>query len=255
VISSSKVDTLAMASAFYPLSYNDVWMTGLPRNDFILRDQDLLPEDMRGQLELLRNLLQGRRLVLFVPTFKHGQGESYYHFTDEELAILEDWLRQNNAVLGVREHMADRARTYNRMLCDIGAINLGDYRFPNIEVLYREAAVLVTDYSSCFIDFMLTGKPMVSFAYDYDSYVNRERGLFYDMDFAFPGPVAKDFDQLIESLTQAFGVPGERAMAEYEWKRRLFFDYCDDQNASRVVDKVKALYQETPDRAPGSRSN
>ena len=37
----------------------------------------------------------------------------------------------------------------------------------------------------------------------------------------------------------------ERAAPEvddYAWKRSLFFDHLDDQNARRVVNRVKALY-------------
>src|SRR5690606_21549422 len=62
VISSSKVDALAMASAFYPLRYQDVWITGLPRNAFILRDEQRLPVDFRQELAKLVEELGGRRL-------------------------------------------------------------------------------------------------------------------------------------------------------------------------------------------------
>ncbi len=242
VISSSRVDTMAMASAFYPLSYNDVWLTGLPRHDFILRRFEALPAHLREQALRLRRQLDGRRLLLFVPTFRHAQEGGYHHFSDDELAVLGDWLRRHDAVLGVREHMADTARTYSALLSRIGAIDLGDNRFPDVEVLYREAALLLTDYSSCFIDFMLTGKPMFSFAYDHARYAGSERGLFYDMDHVFPGPVCRDFAQLAGALEHAFGQPDALAQAEYEWKRRLFFDYHDDDNAWRVVQKVKGLY-------------
>lgn len=250
VISSSKVDTMAMASAFYPLSYNDVWMTGLPRNDFILRDYDALPEDLRQQVQLLRAMLDGRRLVLFVPTFKHAQAGGYYHFTEDELNYLRQWSGRNNVVLGVREHMADGTHTYFRMLSEIGAINLGNRWFPNVEVLYREADLLITDYSSCFIDFMLTGKPMLSFAYDYDNYVNEERGLFYDLTDAFPGRVCKDFEQLAAALETISLEGPARPNSEYVWKRKLFFDYLDDGSSARCVARVKSLYTDSwnPDK-------
>src|SRR5678816_3948461 len=103
------------------------------------------------------------------------------------MTFLRDWLRRHNAVLGVREHMADKARTYSRMLSSLDILDLSSARYPNIEMLYREAALLVTDYSSCAIDFMLTGRPAISFAYDHDQYANSERGLFYDLEHVFPG--------------------------------------------------------------------
>jgi CDP-glycerol glycerophosphotransferase (TagB/SpsB family) len=241
VISSSKVDTLAMATAFYPLSYGDVWNTGLPRNDFILRVPDLLPADMRAQADRLDDMLDGRRLVLFMPTFRNAQEDGYYRFTDEEKGFLKHWLERNGAVLGMREHMADSARAYSHQLGELGTLDLSDAMFPNVEVLYRASAALITDYSSCFIDYMLTGKPAVSFAYDHDSYLGMERGAFYDLDFVFPGPVCRTFSQLRTALESLFAHADPAVLASLEWKRRLFFDHVDDQSSARVVARVKQI--------------
>ncbi len=252
VIAASRVDAMAMASAFYPLSYNDVWVTGLPRHDFITCRPEKLPAHLAEQSERLQQLLGGRRLVLFVPTFRHAQSEAYYPFDAEELAWLKQWLDRNDAVLGVREHMADKARVYGSALGTIGALDLSDARFEDVEVLYRHAATLLTDYSSCFIDFMLTGRPMFSFAYDFDSYVYGERGLFYDMDHVFPGPVCRDFDQLRAALGTAFDPPDELERERYTWKRRVFLDHVDDANAWRVAQKVKQLYRGVASLPPGA---
>lgn len=241
VISSSKVDTMAMASAFYPLSINEVWNTGLPRNDFILRDVERLPADMRAQLAMLEELLAGRRLVLFMPTFRNDQEDAYYRFTDEQKRFLRGWLERHEAVLGVREHMADEARTYSSQLSGLEPLDLSDARFPNVEMLYRASSALITDYSSCFIDYMLTGKPAVSFAYDHDRYLGVERGAFYDLDFVFPGPVCRSFDELANALESLFDPPNDVERAALAWKRRLFFDHVDDRNAARVVERVKQL--------------
>lgn len=246
VIAASRVDAMAMASAFYPLSYNDVWVTGLPRHDFIMRPIETLPEDMQLEDVRLRSLLGGRRLVLFVPTFRNTQENGYYLFKDEELQWLEAWLERHDAVLGVREHMADKAHVYGSQLSAIGAVDLGDQRFPDIEILYRQADLLLTDFSSCFIDFMLTGKPMASFAYDYEQYIHGERGLFYDMEHVFPGPVCRDFQALRHALEHADDLPTAMTDAGYRWKRQLLFDYQDDANAWRVVQHVKALYRNVP---------
>ena len=241
VISSSKVDTLAMAASFYPLSIGEVWNTGLPRNDFILRERERLPVDLREQLDRLERMLEGRRLVLFMPTFRNAQEDAYYRFADGEVAFLADWLQRNNAVLGMREHMADDARVYSRQLAGLGCLDLSDDAFPNVEVLYRASSALVTDYSSSFIDYMLTGKPAVSFAYDHDRYLGIERGAFYDLEFAFPGPVCRGFAELRQALEHIFAPVSDTERAKLEWKRALFFDRVDDRSSARVADKVRQL--------------
>jgi len=100
---------------------------------------------------------------------------------------------------------------------------------------------LITDYSSCFIDFMLTDKPMISFAYDLDHYAEVERGLFYELEHVFPGPVCRDFTALEQALENSLAPPDALATASYQWKKRTFFDHYDDCNAARLVQRVKQL--------------
>lgn len=242
VISSSHMDRLAMSAAFFPASYPDMWPTGLPRNDFIVRAEERLPADLRATIDRLREELAGRRLVMFLPTFRDGQGEAQYKFSESELAWLAAWAQRHGAVLGVREHMADKARTYSSALMPLGAIDLSSRRYPDLEILYRIADALISDYSSCLVDFMMTGKPVVSFAYDYDRYNSSERGLFYELDRVLPGPVCRSFDELATALDGVFDTRTDQQDEEYDWKRRIFFDHLDDQASWRVVKRVKGLY-------------
>jgi CDP-glycerol glycerophosphotransferase (TagB/SpsB family) len=237
VICSSKIDALAMTAAFYPLTFHQVWNTGLPRNDFILRSEEVLPVDFQEELTRLRGLLGDRRLVLFMPTFRNAQSEGYYRFSPEEIAWLDEWLQTNNCVLGVREHMADSARLYSAQLAGLPVLDLSDQQFANVEILYRVSSALITDYSSAFIDYMLTGKPAVSFAYDYEFYL-LERGGFYDLDLIFPGPICKNFAELQGALQQLFNAQMDES---YRFKRRLFFDHVDDNNSARVAEKIRDL--------------
>jgi CDP-glycerol glycerophosphotransferase (TagB/SpsB family) len=242
IITSSKLDTLTMTAAFHPLRIHEMWPTGLPRNDFVVRPDDRLPADLLAQVEQLRSEVGGRRLVMFLPTFKDGQADAYYHFTGGEIDWLRGWMARHDAVLGVREHMADKARTYSQMLAPLEPINLSSRRYPDLEPLYRVADALISDYSSCLVDFLLTGKRVISFAYDYDHYVNVERGLFYDLEKVLPGKVCRDFDTLAVALDEVFEGRTAEQVEDYAWRRSLFFDHLDDRNAARVVRRVKDLY-------------
>jgi len=237
VIASSRTDTLAMAAAFFPLTVAQMWNTGLPRNDFILQEEQGLAPDLSSELAKLRTLVGGRRLALFMPTFRNAQSEGYYQFEKHELEWLNRWLKENSCVLGVREHMADTDRVYGSQLADLPVIDLSDAEFVHPELLYREADLLITDYSSAFIDYMLTGKPAVSFAFDLESY-EVERGGFYDLDQVFPGPIARDFDELEKVLT---GVFDREEDPTYALKRALLHDHLDGESSRRVADKIREL--------------
>jgi CDP-glycerol glycerophosphotransferase (TagB/SpsB family) len=248
VVTSSAIDTLAMTAAFHPLTREHMWQTGLPRNDFVVRATADLPPDLAAQRTRLLDELDGRRLVMFLPTFKKDQADAYYHFTASDLAWLRDWSVRHHAVIGLREHMADQARVYSSLLGPLDPVNLSSRRYPDLEVLYGAADALVSDYSSCLVDFMLTGKPVVSFAYDLDRYANEERGLFYDLDQVLPGPVARDFGQLASALDGVFVPRTPEQDEEYDWKRRIFFEHLDDGNARRVVTRVRELAVREPSR-------
>ncbi len=249
VVCSSAMDRLAMTAAFYPLDYGKFWCTGLPRNDFIMRPLEAMPADFQAQEARLRREVGSRRLVLFMPTFRNDQAEGAYHFDADELAWLAGWQRRENVVLGVREHMADRGHAYMEQLSRLGVLDLSSRRWPNVEVLYRVGAALVSDYSSCMVDFLLTGRPVVSFAYDLDRYANRERGLFYDLEQVLPGPVCRSFEELATALDGLFWEPVVLLRRRYDRRREIFFDICDDANAWRVVTQAKGLYVRCAERA------
>ena len=242
VITSSHIDALAMSAAFFPLELQDMWVTGLPRNDFVVCPPDRLPDDLHRQQLRLEEEVGGRRLLMFLPTFKDGQADSYYRFAPDEVERLRAWCHRHDAVIGVREHMADRAGTYARALASLDPIDLSSRRYPDLEVLYRAADALLSDYSSCLVDFMLTGKPVVSFAYDLDRYSSQERGLFYDLEEVLPGPVCRTFEELSGALDRVFEQPTPEQSEDYAWRRSLFFDHLDDQASWRVVTRVKGLY-------------
>lgn len=243
IIAASDVDRLAMAAAYWPLTYHDIWVTGLPRHDFILAPEDKLPSDFISRAKRLKSRLKGKKFVLFAPTFRADQENGYYSFSEEEVSQLAAWLTKNKMIMGIREHMADRTRLYSSQLVGDCFIDVSERHFPDIELLYRHADILLTDYSSCFIDFMLTGRPMISFAFDQDSYTNSERGLFYDQEMVFPGPICTDFKALMQGFQKSVQPVTEADKQAYVWKTKFFHKYADDQNSQRVVERVKATYE------------
>jgi len=242
VIAASDVDRLAMTAAYWPLTYHDIWVTGLPRHDFILADEAQLPKDFPVRSARLKNELQGRKFILFAPTFRADQENGYYSFTDEEVQQLSDWLTRNNMAMGIREHMADKTRLYSSQLRGDCFFDASERIFPDIELLYRHADLLLTDYSSCFIDFMLTGRPMASFAFDQSSYAHSQRGLFYDQKMVFPGPVCTNFTDLMAGLETLLIPRSEAEQSAYDWKVEFFHKFRDCHNTDRVIERVNETY-------------
>lgn len=84
-----------------------------------------------------------------------------------------------------------------------GMVDVSGY--PSVEELMVAADVLVSDYSSIFFDFALTGKPAVVYAPDLASYRDVERGLYGDWPLDSGLPVAVDYEGLTSHLRRILG--------------------------------------------------
>lgn len=235
-VCSSEPDRDVMARAFAPIPRERVWQTGLPRNAFLLGAEDGLPADYREHLRRLEERLGGRRLVLYAPTWRE-RTESLYSFSREQAAALEQLFARHDAVLGVRGHPNVRGDAVFASRSDAGRIvSMDDLPDPN--VLLRRTDVLVTDYSSIYIDFLLLDRPILHFAYDLEDY-RAERGFLYEPEEAFAGPTALTFDDLVDQLDVALAEPGAFADRR-EQALRLFHDHPED-SAVEVTRRITRL--------------
>ena len=96
-----------------------------------------------------------------------------------------------------------RSHHMNRAGCVPGMIDVSGY--PSVEELMLAADILVSDYSSIFFDFALTGKPAVVYAPGLASYRDVERGLYGDWPLGSGLPVAADHDELASHLQRLLG--------------------------------------------------
>ncbi len=245
LIASSAIDAYAMAAIFHPLAPTNVWVTGLPRNDFLRLTEHALPTGLRDEIARIRALRGARRLILYAPTYRDASvaTERAYCFSDEEVARLKQMLRDHGAVLGIRSHyLVNGPAPFDpaRHLDDDVLLDLGHERFQEIASVLRESALVVTDYSSVYIDALYLGLPVLGFAYDLEHYRTRQNGLLYDLDLAFPGPITTTFDTLLSELDALLAQPQYRPDERYLTARRLFFQHLDANNSQRVVQRIHA---------------
>lgn len=244
LIASSDIDSYVMAAMYYPLNHRQVWITGLPRNDFLLKDESDLPRYLRRSVDAIRDIKKGRRLVLYAPTYRQtdvSKASRYYQFSDEEVERLKSVLRQHNAVLGYRPHYfrnSDSFFNLDRYIDGDLIVDLSQSAIPEISAAIRECDVLVTDYSSVYVDALYLNKPALCFAYDLDHYNDQQDGLLYDMSLVFPGPILREFPAVIEAISGVLSAPEGSSAQRQEAARKIFFKFNDDANSQRVFDCI-----------------
>ena len=165
----------------------------LPRNDalFTYTNEKILA--VKDKLGVPRD----KKVILYMPTYRE-----YAYDKDKKICLtppmdLEKWQRAlgNEYCLLVRAHyMVESAMGLqeNEFVKVVSS-------YPYLNDLYAVADILISDYSSAFVDYSILKRPMLCFAYDKEEY-EQKRGLYIDLEQELPCAVRKTEEQVIEDI-------------------------------------------------------
>ena len=228
MICSSTLDSLAMQSCFKKAERN-MWLTGLPRNDLLFFNDSQISDDLKNGLNWINDQLNQRKMVLYMPTWRDDK----FHnpkFNEREIAKLKLLLKSENAVLAVKIHP-------NAPPIDFGSlpiVNLSECPCPEVGLFLRKADVLITDYSSVWVDFLLLDRQIISYCPDISNY-KKTRGLLYDYDLVFPGKINVTFESFLKELKISFSTS---IISKQIRIKHLFHAFLDGKNSERVSKKI-----------------
>jgi len=115
-----------------------------------------------------------------------------------DLDRLNQFCMENNVLFLIKKHYYHNQEVENLdVYTNIKDITQTEY---DSQQLLKYADVLITDYSSCFVDFLLLDRPVIFYNYDHDQYVINDRDLYFDYDATTPGEKAKTFQELLSVL-------------------------------------------------------
>lgn len=211
--------------------------TGYPRTD----RQRLNPaeaEAAKGRLAEAGINIGHRKLVVFAPTWK---GSSFYSPSQdgerllEQAKQLEDLLGADRfqVVLKVHQTLAAHASSLpsaqGRLMPHSVPTNVG----------LGLADMLITDYSSIYVDYLATGRPLAFYIPDLEQYES-SRGI-YDTLEELPGPVSTSLEDLAQDL-RLMGDPGHSDAVRWSQVRdeaaHRFTPREDGRASERFVDVV-----------------
>lgn len=191
-ISDSAFETGVYKSAFWGVTDEKILLYGHPRND-IFFDREMMAQ-ARRKVDMTYGT-DGKKILLYAPTFREGGRTDCYTL---ELSELLGRLRirfggEWTAMVRLHPRMAKRTEVIPRGLDVIDAT-----AYMDMQELLAAADCMVTDYSSCVFDFMLTRRPAFLFATDIPEY-DAERSFYYPPD-ATPFPLAHDNAELMANV-------------------------------------------------------
>ena len=107
----------------------------------------------------------------------------------------------------------------------------------DISDLFFEADVLVTDYSSVYFDWLITGKPIVFSAYDLEEY---EEKYGFNEKYAkiIAGAIARTPDEIEDAISDALG-----DSTKYESKRGEIADLVFGNNRGGACNQIRKIIE------------
>lgn len=169
--------------------------TGMPRLDHFLEPQTA--EAARNDLYERYPELEGHRVILFAPTFRGtGQRTAYYPYDLVDIPALHELCLETDSYFIFEMHHFIRKRPPIEPEYQDRVLDLTD---ESLNELFHIADVLITDYSSCFYDYLLLKRPVVLYVPDKVAYT-ATRGVQRPIDEMAPGEVCESFDELLDTL-------------------------------------------------------
>ena len=206
-----------------------MWLTGLPRNDLLLFSDDQISKDLKKGSNWLDDKMGQKVMVLYMPTWRDNIDDNPT-FSEEEIAQLKLLLESKNAVLGVKIHPNAPPINFG----SLQIVDLSESPCPEVGIFLRKADVLITDYSSVWVDFLLLDRQIVSYCPDLSNY-QETRGFLYDYSSVFPGRVNETFDSFLKQLEVSLSNPIDSKQGRI---KHLFHEFLDSKNSERVSKKI-----------------
>ena len=201
---------------------------GMPRNDALFQ-----PWRMEG--EKWTEAAKGKFVVSYMPTHRlYGKGKiSPTPFADN--AEAQRWMEENGVLLVVKNH-PNMIKQFENGYRPYESECIKDITTAGIDpmtVVYH-SDVLITDYSSVWMDYLLTRRPMVF--YIYDDFVNDDVGVYYDIKEERVGHFCYSEQELFDLL--------KKIKANYDAMRpaddvvRKFHKYVDGNSCERYFKEI-----------------
>lgn len=201
-IATSPLFQKIMARAF-EISENNVLVTGQPCNDQLFRTHNALKK-------LGMNKNQYRKILMWMPTYRKSiigaihedgnvNGFGVQSVLSKNFDELNNLLKAQGYLLVIKPHPMDSINTLQLPESqNIRVLHNKDFDLAGV-TLYEalgETDVLLTDYSSVFIDYLNSGKPIAFIFDDIDRY-GQSRGFSFEkpMDY-LPGEKIISFEAL-----------------------------------------------------------
>jgi CDP-glycerol glycerophosphotransferase (TagB/SpsB family)/choline kinase len=231
LIASSQYTAELMADIF-KVSLDKVLVTGLPRNDVLFTNIPGAEVDIDQDYKKIMTEFKGKgtsKIIAYMPTFRRNSSNPLDQI---DLEKINTALKATNSYMLITLHPKFATRNYETLgtLEHIRILRAGYDLYP----LLKNIDMLITDYSSIYVDYLLLNRPIIFYTYDRENY-EKETGLYSDFDEMTPGPHVSDFNTLIETVINYDDDKWQKKRTEVT---SSLHSIADGNSADRIVQQI-----------------
>lgn len=248
---SSDIFKLSMISSFL-MNPNNVFITGQPKTDAILNNNN------NDKISEYLNLKKYSKVIIYAPTYKevqrgierdvHKKFNNIFYMNDYSKDALFKYLTDNNVLLLIKPHPFEE-ELYEEY------INSKELSHPNIKVIFNKdmfdnnmsfyeffkiADLMITDFSSIGIDYLITKKPIIFLNTLADDY-NKTRGFILEDNYELleAGLKVRNFTEMLNAVNDSLTVDTYKQTRLAQLP--LLHKYLDSKASERVYEIMKNL--------------
>lgn len=229
ILTCSKALIPVMAESF-GVTEDKIKVWGQPRNDVLFSDND--------RDSILKNIYgtvpEYRKLVLYAPTFRDYGETRLFPFKDYNREKLEAYLEKEKIILCVRTHIKEQANAGRYLSGHV--LYLGNEQAEDVMDILNIFDLLITDYSSIYIDYLILDRPELFLPYDKERYL-KGRGFNYDYDQITPGPKPQTMEEFMNVLSDIFH--GKDEYAEQRRACSTLFNQINKPCMEHICNEVR----------------
>ncbi len=221
IIASSLTESLNLSSAF-KIDITKVLVTGLPRNDVFKHNNS-----------------KKIKKIIYMPTHRNEGEMDITSLFINDIELINNYLKKFDIELYIKLHFY---HMQNMNLIEYSNVKLlqDDDINQDIYSVMNNFDLLITDYSSIYFDYLLTDRPIIFSAFDYEEYIQNDRELYYDYNEVTPGPKCKNWNEILEWIVK-FKENPRLYGDERERVKNRFHRYQDSKSCERVYNTTSSL--------------
>jgi len=182
-------------SGFIGVKPNQVVIMGQARND-------ALYEPNQALVKKIINKASSSKSILYAPTWRPFCKVRLFPFESFDFFRLSDFLEENNINIFLRLHPNFEDAIPKKFANSTRISTIFSSEVSEINDILGSFDLLITDYSSIYIDYLVTHKPILFLPYDYSEY-KEKIGFTIPYDEYTPGPKPKsqvEFESELKKL-------------------------------------------------------